>query len=180
MSEDKSTKEVIEDIKETVEEVVEDVKETVEEAVDAVEDVVDNAKPALMKLKDENPKVFFGGIAAIVVVAGLFFFSGGSSKTQHVQKIAYEVGQTYTLQAPNSLPGSGSTLKILKIPGQMASFDNESEDVVCNAPSGTRATLKSFQEAFGRKNLFAHIEILEEVADCRKGVKGWTLTTNLK
>ena len=180
MSEDKSTDEIIENIKDTVEEVVEDVKETVEDAVDAVEDAVDAAKPPLMKFKEENPKAFFGGIAAIVVVAGLFFFSGGDSKTQHVQQIAHSVGETYTLQAPNALPGSGVTLKILKIPGQMASFDNESEDVVCSAPSGTRATIKSFQEAFGKKNLFAHIEILDAVNDCRQGVKGWTLTSNLK
>ncbi|GFO72109.1 hypothetical protein BJAS_P2083 [Bathymodiolus japonicus methanotrophic gill symbiont] len=169
MSEDKSTDEIIENV-----------KEVVEEAVDAVEDAVDAAKPPLMKLKEENPKVFYGGIAAIAVVAGLFFFSGGSSNTQHVQQIAHTVGETYTLQAPNATPGSGVTLKILKIPGQMASFDTESEDVVCNAPSGTRATIKSFQEAFGKKNLFAHIEILDAVNDCRQGVKGWTLTTNLK
>ena len=178
MSEDKSTDEIIENIKETVEDVVEDVKETVEDAVDAVEDAVDNAKPALVKLKEENPKVFFGGIAAIVVVVAVFLFSGGDSTKQHIQ-VAHSVGQTYSLQAPNALPGT--TLKILKIPGQMSSFDSESsDDVVCNAPSGTRATIRSFQEAFGKKNLFAHIEILDQAGDCRQGVKGWTLSSNLK
>jgi uncharacterized protein YjbJ (UPF0337 family) len=176
MSEDKSTEEVIENIKDSVEEAVEDVKETVEQAIDAVEDAAEQAKPFLVNLKDENPKVFFGGI---VVVVAIFLFSGGSSKTQHVQMVDHAVGQTYTLQAPNALPGTA--LKILKIPGQMSSFDNESsDDVVCSAPSGTSATIKSFQEAFGRKNLFAHIEIQQEAGDCRQGVKGWTLTSNLK
>ncbi|SMG62888.1 conserved hypothetical protein [methanotrophic bacterial endosymbiont of Bathymodiolus sp.] len=179
MSEDKSTEEVIENIKDSVEEAVEDVKETVEQAIDAVEDAAEQAKPFLVNLKDENPKVFFGGIVAIVVVVAIFLFSGGSSKTQHVQMVDHAVGQTYTLQAPNALPGTA--LKILKIPGQMSSFDNESsDDVVCSAPSGTSATIKSFQEAFGRKNLFAHIEIQQEAGDCRQGVKGWTLTSNLK
>ena len=63
MSEDKSTEEVLENIKDTVEEAVEDVKETVEEAIGAVEDAAEQAKPFLVNLKDENPKVFFGGIA---------------------------------------------------------------------------------------------------------------------
>ena len=179
MSEDKSTDDVIENIKETVEDVVEDVKETVEDAVDAVEDAAEKAKPFLVNLKDEKTKVFFVVIAAVVVVVALFLFSGGDSKKQHAQQVAHTVGQIYTLQAPNALPDT--TLKILKIPGQMSSFDSESsDDVVCNAPSGTRATIKSFQEAFGKKNLFAHIEIMDEAGDCRQGVKGWTLSSNLK
>ena len=180
MSEDKSTEDAIENIKETVEDVVEDVKEKVEEAVDAVEDAVDNAKPALMKLKEENPKMFYGGIAGVVLVLGLFFLSGGdSSKTQHTQQTAISIGQTYTLSAPNAVGGEKTTLKILKVPGSMASFDN-SEDVVCNAPVGTSVIAKSFQDAFGKKQLFVQVEIQQEVADCRQGVKGWTLKNNLK
>jgi len=180
MSEDKSTEDAIENIKETVEDVVEDVKETIEEALDAVEDAADKATPALMKLKEENPKVFYGGIAGVVLVLGLFFLSGGdSSKTQHnTQQTAISIGQTYTLSAPNAVGGE-ATLKILKVPGSMASFDN-SEDVVCNAPVGTSVVAKSFQDAFGKKQLFVQVEIQQEVADCRQGVKGWTLKNNLK
>lgn len=142
-------------------------------------DVTEQVKPPLMKFKDENPKVFFAGIA-VIVVAGLFFFTGESSNKQHAQQITYKVGQIYTLQVPNALPGSKASSRILKIPGQMASFDRDSEDVICHAPPGTRATIKSFQEASGKKNIFAHVEILEKVADCHQGVKGWVLTTNLK
>ncbi len=178
MSEDKSTEEVIDNIKETVEDVIEDVKETAEEAVDAVEDAVDKAKPALMKLKEENPKVFYGGIAGVVAVLGLFFLSGdGGNKTQHTQQTAVSIGQSYTLRAPNSV--GETSLKILKVPGSMASFDN-SEDVVCNAPVGTPVIARSFQDAFGKKQLFVQVEIQQEVADCRQGVKGWTLKNNLK
>lgn len=178
MSEDKSTDEVIEDIKETVEDVVEDIKETVDEAVDAVEDAVDSAKPALMKLREDNPKVFYGGLAGIVVVLGFLMLSGGgsSSTTQHEQT-AISLGQTYTLKAPNSV--GESSLKILKVPGSMASFDNP-EDVVCNAPVGTPVIARDFKDAFGKKQLFVQVEIQQEMADCRQGVKGWTLKNNLK
>ena len=178
MSEDKSTEDAIENIKETVEDVVDDIKETVEEAVDAVEDAVDNAKPALMRLKEENPKLFYGGIAGVVLVLGLFFLSGGdSSKTQHTQQTAISIGQTYTLRAPNAV--GETSLKILKVPGSMASFDNP-DDIVCSAPVGTSVIPRSFQDAFGKKQLFVQVEIQQEVADCRQGVKGWTLKNNLK
>ena len=177
MSEDKSTEDMIEDIKETVEEVVEDIKETVEEAVDAVEDAVDKAKPPLMKLKEDNPKVFYGGIAGVVLVLGLFFMSGGDGGSKQHAQAAISLGQSYTLKAPNSV--GDTTLKILKIPGSMASFDNP-EDVVCNAPIGTQVVARDFQDAFGKKQLFVQVEIQQEIADCRLGVKGWTLKNNLK
>ena len=177
MSEDKSTDEVIEDIKETVEDVVEDIKETVEEAVEAVEDAVEQAKPPLMKLKEENPKVFYGGIAGVVLVLGLFFLSGGDSGVKQNAQTAISVGQSYTLKAPNSV--GETSLKILKVPGSMASFDNP-EDVVCNAPVGTQVVARGFQDAFGKKQLFVQVEVQQEIGDCRQGVKGWTLKNNLK
>ena len=131
-----------------------------------------------MKLKEENPKLFYVGIAGVVLVLGLFFLSGGdSSKTQHTQQTAISIGQSYTLKAPNAV---GETfLKILKVPGSMASFDNP-EDIVCSAPVGTPVIPRSFQDAFGKKQLFVQVEIQQEVADCRQGVKGWTLKNNLK
>ena len=178
MSEDKSTDDIIENIKDKVEDVVEDVKETVEEAVDAVEDAVDDAKPALMKLKEENPKVFYGAIAGIVVVLGFIFLSGGGSSVKQHAPTAVSIGQSYTLKAPNSV-GETTTLKILKVPGSMASFDN-SEDVVCSAPVGTAVIARSFQDAFGKSQLFVQVEIQQEAGDCRQGVKGWTLKNNLK
>lgn len=177
MSEDKSTEDVIEDIKDTVEDVVEDIKETVEEAVDAVEEAVDQAKPPLMKLKEENPKVFYGAIAGVVVVLGLFFMSGGGSGSKQHASAAISLDQAYTLKAPNSV--GETSLKILKVPGSMASFDNP-EDVVCNAPIGTPVIARGFQDAFGKKQLFVQVEIQQEIADCRQGAKGWTLKNNLK
>ncbi|MDF1583808.1 MAG: hypothetical protein RQ733_06245 [Methyloprofundus sp.] len=173
MSEDKSTEsgEAIENIKESVEEVVADIKETVEGAID-------DTKPPLMKLKDENPKLFYGALVAVVVVLGGVFMSGGDNGgKQHASQMTYAVGQSYTLQAANAL--TDTTVKILKVPGQMASFDNES-DIVCSAPTGTPALARSFQDAFGTKQLFVQVEVQQEAGDCRQGVKGWTLKTNLK
>jgi len=179
MSEEKST-EAIENIKETVDEAVEGIKETVDEAVEAVEEAIDDVKPPLMKLREENPKVFYGAIAGVVGVLAIFMMSGGESKvTQHAANITYAVGQSYTLDAPNAL--TDTTLKILKVPGQMSAFDNESEnDVVCNAPTGTAVKVSAFQDAFGTKQLFAQVEIEQATGDCRQGVKGWTLKTNLR
>lgn len=177
MSEDKSTDDVIENIKETVEDAVEDVKETVEEAIDAVEDAVDSAKPPLMKLKEEKPAVFYGAIAAIVVVLGVVLFSGGDSKVKQHAQTAISLGQSYTLRAPNAV--GETSLKILKVPGSMASFDNP-EDVICTAPVGSSVTARNFQDAFGKSQLFVQVELNQEAGDCRQGVKGWTLKNNLK
>lgn len=170
MSEEKPTESAAEKMQDAIEETAETVEEVVEETVEKV-------MPPLLKLKEENPKLFFGGIAAIVVVVGFFLVSGGDSSSKHTQRTAYAVGQSYKLQAQNAV--GDASLKILKIPGQMASFDRD-EDVVCKAPTGTPAIIRSFQDAFGKKNLFAQVEIQAEAGDCRQGVKGWTLSTNLK
>ncbi|NOQ64154.1 MAG: hypothetical protein GQ582_06555 [Methyloprofundus sp.] len=178
MSEDKSTEETIENIKDAVEDAVDTAQEAIEDAVDAVEDAVDAAKPPLMQLREEKPLVFYGAIAAVVGL-GLFMLSGdGGSATQHTQsQSAISLDKSYILKAPNSV--GESSLKILKVPGSMASFDN-SEDVICNAPVGTSVIARGFQDAFGKKQLFVQVEIPAEVADCRAGVKGWTLKGNLK
>ncbi len=178
MSKDKSTDEMIDNVKETVENALESIQETVEDAIDAVEDTVEKAKPPLMKLKEENPKLFYGGIAGVVAVLGLFFLSGDDNSPKQHSQTAISIGQTYTLKAPNNEFG-GALLKILKVPGSMASFDNP-EDVVCNAPSGTSVIAKKFQDAFGKKQLFVQVEVQQETDDCRQGAKGWTLKNNLK
>ncbi|MBE0469190.1 MAG: hypothetical protein IBX55_06735 [Methyloprofundus sp.] len=180
MSEDKSTEsdDAIENSNETIEGVVEDIKGTVEEVVDAVEGAIDDARPPLMKLKDENPKLFYGALVGVVVVLAVVFMSGGDNRSkQHASQMTYAVGQSYTLQAANAL--TDTTVKILKVPGQMASFDNDS-DVICSAPTGTSVLARSFQDAFGTKQLFVQVEIQQEAGDCRQGVKGWALKTNLK
>lgn len=176
MSEDKSTEKMVDNIAETVEEVVDDITETVEEVVDDIKDAIDEAKPPLVKLKEENPKVFYGGIAAVVAVLGFFFLSGDSSSKKHTQA-ALSVGQTYTLSAPNAV--GETSLKILKIPGSMASFDNP-DDVVCSVPSGTPAIARNFQDAFATTQLFVQVELVQAAGDCRAGVKGWTLKNNLR
>lgn len=170
------------DLNETVADVVEKATEVVEEAVEAVEEVVedavDSSVPPLLKLKNENPALFFGGIAGLILVLVLFMLSGDSGVTQQKQ-IAVSLGSTYTLQAPNSLDANNATLKILKVPGQMSAFDND-DDVTCKAPVGTSVTVRGFQDAFGTSQMFVQVEVNQDIADCRQGVKGWTLKNNLK
>jgi len=162
---------------ESMSDVVEHAAEAVEEVVEAVEEAVESSVPPLMKLKQEKPAVFFGGIAGIVVVLGLFALSGDDDSVRQHKQVDVSVGNTYTLQAANAL--TETSLKILKIPGQMSAFDND-DDVTCSAPSGTQVTVKGFQDAFGVSQMFVQVEINQEVADCRQGVKGWTLKNNLK
>ena len=183
MSENKSTEETIEDIKDAVEDAVDKAQDIAEDVIDdvqeAVEDAVDAVKPPLMALKDEKPAVFYGGIAAVVVVLGFFMFSGDDSSTKQHAQSAISLNQSYTLKAPNAAGNENATLKMLKIPGSMASFDNP-DDVICHAPVGTAVIARGFQDAFGTKQLFVQVEIKQAIGDCREGVKGWTLKNNLK
>lgn len=169
-----------ENLKESVAEAVEKVAEVVEETVEVVEEAVESSLPPLMKLKDEKPAVFFGGIAGILLVLVLFMFSGDDDKAvRQFKQTAVSLGGTYTLRAPNALDGNDVSLKILKIPGQMSAFDNK-DDVSCSAPVGTSVTVRGFQDAFGTSQMFVQIEVNQDIADCRQGVKGWTLKNNLK
>ena len=176
MSEENSN----ESMSETVEHIVEKVEETVEAVEEAVEEAVDTSVPFLMKLKQDNPIAFFGGIAGVVLVVILFMLSGEEGVGQQKQ-VAISMGNTYTLQAPNSLDGANATLKILKVPGQMSAFDNDSDDdVTCTAPVGTSVTVRDSQDAFGTSQMFVQVEVNQAVNDCRAGVKGWTVRNNLK
>jgi len=176
MSEEKSN----ESMSETVEHAVEKVGEAVDAVEEVVEEAVDNSVPFLIKLKQDNPMVFFGGIAGVILAVVLFMLSDEEGVGQHKQA-ALSIGQTYTLQAANSLDGDNATLKILKIPGKMSAFDNDSDDdVTCTAPVGTSVTVRDFQDAFGTSQMFVQVEVNQEVNDCRAGVKGWTVKNNLK
>jgi len=162
----------------TINDAVEKVTEVVEETVEAVEEAVESSVPPLMKLKNDNPTVFFGGIAGVIIAIVLFMLSDEEGIGQHKQA-DMSLGSVHTLQAPNALEPGNVSLKILKIPGQMSAFDND-DDVSCNAPVGTSVTVRGFQDAFGTSQMFVQVEINQEIADCRQGVKGWTLKNNLK
>ncbi len=165
---------------ETIADAVEKVAEVVEDVVETEEEAVESSVPPLMKLKEEKPAVFFGGIAGILLVLAFFMFSGDDDKVvRQFKQTAVSLGGTYTLRAPNALDGNNVSLKILKIPGQMSAFDNK-DDVTCSAPVGTSVTVRGFQDAFGTSQMFVQVEINQEIADCRQGVKGWTLKNNLK
>jgi len=158
--------------------IAETVEKVAEETVEAVEEAMENSVPPLLKLKSENPALFFGGIAGVVVAIVLFMLSGDEDEVGQHKQADMSLGSIHTLQAPNSLGASNVSLKILKIPGQMSAFDND-DDVTCNAPIGTSVTVRGFQDAFGTSQMFVQVEINQEIADCRQGVKGWTLKNNL-
>lgn len=167
-----------EDVAETISEVVDDASEVVSDVVDDVSDAKDSAVAKIMELKDSNPKVFFGGIGAVVLVVLILMMSGGSStKSLPVAKnVNLAVGQTYTLKGVNTTDPSAK-IRLVAVPGSMAAFDDtEGEDDACKRiTQGTKVKATQIQSAFGQTK-FVEVEMVG--GDCA-GRKGWVISTNL-
>lgn len=165
-------------ISETVEEVTETVSDAVEDAVDASSEAKDSAVAKIMELKDSNPKVFFGGIGALVLVI-LFLMMGGESKPPlPVSKVVNAtVGQNYTLKAVNTTDLS-TKIRLVAVPGSMAAYDDtEGEEDACKqVAQGTKVKATQIQEAFGQAK-FVEVEMLEGAC---AGRKGWVISNKLK
>jgi hypothetical protein len=135
----------------------------------------------LLALKDDNPKVFFGGIGAVVVLLLIVLMSSGSSKKiPTFKQTPIVVGNEYKLKgANNSAPEA--TVRLVAVPGSMAAFDDteESDRTGCkHMPQGTRVKALQTQAAYGKEDAFVQVEILDE-GEC-KGQKGWALGIDLK
>jgi len=179
-------KEAAEAVKETVEEVVETVKETVEDAVESVKETVDdieesNAASKIMDLKESNPKVFFGAIAALVIVVLMFVMGGGSDIPLPKQRqVNLSIGNTYTLKGVNTT-SEDAKVRLVAIPGSVAAYDESDEDGKADTDckhiaQGTKVKLLQTQEAFGSAT-FVELEILG--SDRCAGRKGWATSNNL-
>ena len=159
----------------------EDVTETVETTEETTNTEANSGKLAsFLALKEEKPTVFFGGIAGVAfVVVALLIMSSGSSVKQH-QRAKLVVGQSYSITSSNST-GKDAVTPLVKVPGSVSAYDRNVDDngTVCLAKDGTRATVKSFADAFGKKDLFVEVEVSSsDTGDC-KGKTGWLLMTNL-
>ncbi len=141
----------------------------------------ENLVSKLLALKDDNPKVFFGGIGAVVVLLLVVLMSSGSSKNVPTFKqTPIVIGNEYKLQgANNSAPEA--TVRLVAVPGSMAAFDDTEEDDRSGCkhmPQGTRVKVLQTQAAYGKEDAFVQVEILEE-GECQ-GQKGWALGIDLK
>lgn len=133
---------------------------------------------ALLHLKQSQPKVFFGGLG-IIAVAILFFMMRGNPEIISEPKTKELIpGQTYTLKNPNSF-GDNATTELVAVPGTTAAYDSSDENsaIVCRAPNGTKVRIKNFADAFGKRNLFAEVEV--QSGECT-GKIGWTMVVNIE
>jgi hypothetical protein len=142
---------------------------------------VSNALASFLALKDSNPKVFFGGIGAVVLLV-VFLFSGGSSNSKlpvHQAK-AVVIGQNYVLKGANAYDQQ-STIRLVAVPGSMAAYDdteeNDREGGCKHIPNGTPVKVVQSQDAYGKKDVFVEVEMT--AGEC-EGKRGWALAINLQ
>lgn len=163
------------------EESTESVSETVSEAVESTTNAAGNIVSKILDLKQSNPKVFYGGIGALVlIVIILMMMGGGSNKNLPVTSVPnISIDQSYELRGVNTLDPN-APVKLVPVPGSISAFDEEKTDDAgtgCNKmPQGTKVKAIQFQEAFGNVK-FVQVEILG--GECA-GKKGWVISNNLK
>lgn len=180
MSSEENNNQSQEDNQQTVE------KETVvKSAEDKKESIVNMASGFLssaLKLKEEKPKIFYGAVGAIVVLLGIIMFGGGSGSdiSGPVMKNLV-IGQRYVLQGPNAYD-KNAAVRLVAVPGTMAAYDDteeEDREGGCkHVPAGTPVTVIALQDAFGKKNAFANVQI-EAEGEC-KGKTAWTNSINVQ
>ncbi len=193
MSNDENSNESVDSVNESEEstkqveneatnEVVEGASEVAEGASEVVEDTSNaegNAVSKIMALKDSNPKVFFGGIAGLVIVVLVMMMSGGDNKRLPVSKtVNLSIGQSYSLKGVNTYDPM-ATIRLVAVPGSIAAYDDtEDKDrggECKHLPQGTKVKLLQVQQAFGKAK-FVEVEILD--GECA-GRKGWAVSNNL-
>ncbi len=149
------------------------------EAADKAKNAVANIIASLMALRESNPKVFYGGLGAVVVVL-IILLNSGPEKTLPVhQAKAIVIGQSYVLKSANAAVPT-APIRLVQIPGSMAAFDDTEEDdrVGCKLmPPGTPVTVVQTQDAYGKKDAFVQVEM--KSGECQ-GRKGWVLAVNIQ
>lgn len=153
--------------------------ETQEESVDKNQNAIGNIVSSVMALKDSNPKVFYGGIAGVVILL-VVLMSGGSDKKLPVhQSKPIVVGQNYVLKSANAADPS-APIRLVSVPGSMAAYDDTEEEdrSGCKLQEpGTPVKAVQTQDAYGKKDAFVQVEMTG--GECQ-GRKGWVLAINVQ
>ncbi|MDD2761157.1 MAG: hypothetical protein PHH11_12800 [Methylomonas sp.] len=137
----------------------------------------------LLDLKESNPKVFFGGIGAVVLVLLVLVMSGGDDpRLPAHQAKAMVPGQNYVLKSPNTYDPN-ATVRLVSVPGSMAAYDdteeNDREGACKHMPMNTSVKLLQSQNDSTDKNLvWAEVEITAD-GECL-GKRAWTSSVNLQ
>lgn len=139
--------------------------------------LVEKTISMLSKLKQTNAKLFYGGIGALIVVVLAVLMRGNPEVISEAKMKELSPGQIYTLNNPNSY-GDNPTSELVAVPGATAAYDTSEENdaIVCQVANGTKVKIKNFADAFGKRNLFAQVEV--QSGACA-GKIGWTMVVNI-
>jgi hypothetical protein len=150
-------------------------------SVDSAKNAAGNLLATVMELKNSNPKVFFGGVGAVVLALILLFSLGGSNaKLVAHQPKPIVIGQNYVLKGANAYDPH-STIRLVSVPGSMAAYDDtevdDREGGCKHIQEGTPVKVIQSQDAYGKKDVFVEIEMT--AGECQ-GKRGWALAINLQ
>ncbi len=156
-------------------------EENAKETLDAAKNKANDLLSSVLSLKEKNPKVFFGAIGGVVVLLILIMSSGGGSNSVSgpvIKNLA--VGQRYVLKSANAYD-KDATVRLVSVPGTIAAYDDTEEadrNGACqHMPQGTPVSILELQEAYGKKNTYAKVQI--EEGEC-KGNSGWALSVDVQ
>lgn len=129
-----------------------------------------NIGSTIADLRKKNPKVFYGGVAAILFIMFFLFTRGGGVESTKIPTVT--MGQTYELRNPNV----GDVL-LVATPGKLSSAEAKEEDSqnICVVKGGTRATV--LEEAV--VNYIPYVKVKPIEGDCVDKT-GWTSKVNIK
>lgn len=158
-------------------------EENAKKAVDSAKNIAGNLISAALRLKEKNPKVFFGAIGGIAILIIFSMMSGGGdngapSLPSGTTLKNLEVGQRYVLKSANTYDPS-ATVRLVGAPGTLAAFDDTEEadrtGTCQHFKQGTPVKVLRTQEAIGTE--FAEVSI--EEGEC-KGKTGWALAIDVQ
>ncbi|MGZ8190857.1 MAG: hypothetical protein ACXWTS_06465 [Methylococcaceae bacterium] len=157
-------------------------EENAKQAVESTKNTVANLISSMLSLKEKNPKVFFGVIGGVVVLFIIMMMSGGGGSKivsgPVIKNLA--VGQRYVLKSANAYDPA-ATVRLVSVPGAIAAYDDTEEADRTGAcqhmPQGTPVTVLGLQDAYGKKNAYANVQI--EEGEC-KGNTGWALSIDVQ
>ena len=138
-----------------------------------------NVLASVLALREANPKVFYGGVAGVLVLLILIFSGGSDNKLPTHQSKPVVVGQNYVLKSANAYDPN-ATIRLVSVPGSMAAYDDteENDREGCkHIPDGTPVKVLQSQDAYGKKDVFVEVEMTS--GEC-EGKRGWALSINLQ
>lgn len=155
-------------------------EENTNQSIENTKEMAGNVTAKLLELKEKNPKVFFGGIGVGIVIIILLMSSGGSETVSRSAIKNLAVGQSYQLKSANAYD-KDATVRLVSVPGTIAAYDDTEEadrNGVCqHLAQGTPVTILELQDAYGKKNAYAKVEVTN--GDC-KGNSGWALSIDVQ